>query len=93
MAATTEELIVQQDQLRTVRQFVSLLSGVAGQEQTLSGTDFAPVNASGQFTTVGPYGQSVEGQPILTYSPSMGVTAAPVLVLAGLAVAAYFLLK
>lgn len=90
---TNEELIAQQDQLRTARQFISLLGGITGQDQSLSGTDYAAVNSSGQFTNVGPYGTSVEGQPIIAYSQTGGMTIAPVLVLAGLAVAAFILLK
>lgn len=90
---TNQDLIDQQDRLRTLRQFISFGAGLAGQDQTLSGTDFAAVNSPGQFANVGPYGTSVEGQPILTYSHSAGVTVAPMLILAGLAVAAYMLLK
>jgi hypothetical protein len=90
---TNEELIAQQDQLRTTRQFISLLGGLTGQDQTLSGTDYAAVNGPGQFSNVGPYGTSVEGQPIITYSPTSGMTLSPFLVLGGLAVAAYLFLK
>lgn len=85
------DLIAQQDQLRTMRQFVSLVAGATGQDQTLSGTDFAAVSAPGQFSTVGPYGTAVEGQPIMTYSQAGGMTIAPVLL--GLGLVAYFVLK
>lgn len=94
MADTTQQdLINQQDQLRSVRQFVSLLAGATGQDQTLSGTDFAAVNAPGQFSSVGPYGTAVEGQPIISYSKAQGMTIAPAVVLVGLGLAAWFMLK
>lgn len=92
-AEQQQKLIEQQDQLRSIRQFVSLIGGFSGNDQTLAGTDFAAVNAPGQFSSVGPYGTAVEGQPIITYSPQQGMTVAPMLVLAGLALAAYFMLK
>ena len=87
-----EALTRRQDELRPLRQFMSLMGGLTG-DQTYAGMDTYPVNPTGQFTTVGPYGSRVEGQPIVTYSPTAGVTMAPVLLLAGLAVAAFVLLK
>lgn len=88
-----QDQIEQQDRLRTLRQFISFGAGISGQDQILAGTDFAAVNAPGQFSNVGPYGTSVEGQPILTYSQKAGVTVAPVMIMAGLALAAYLILK
>lgn len=90
---TQQELEAQQDQLRSMRQFISLASGVMGSDQTLAGTDYAAVNSPGGFTSVGPYGASIEGQPIVTYSPTNGVTVAPLLLLAGLGIAAYLLMR
>lgn len=87
-----EALIRRQDELRPYRQFMSLLSGLTG-EQTYSGADQNTGNPTGQFVSVGPYGTSVEGQPIVTYSPTGGVTMAPVVLLIGLGVAAILLLK
>lgn len=90
---TQQDLIDQQDRLRTLRQFVTFGAGLTGQDQSLSGTDFAAVNPPGQFSNVGPYGTAIEGQPIVTYSPNAGVTVAPIMIVAGLALAAFLLLK
>ena len=87
-----EALIRRQDELRPYRQFMSLVSGLTG-DQTYSGADQTGANPTGQFVSVGPYGTSVEGQPIVTYSPNSGVTMAPVVLLIGLGVAAILLLK
>lgn len=92
-AEQQQKLIEDQDRLRTLRQFVSLLGGMSGTDQTLAGTDYAAVNAPGQFTSVGPYSTSVEGQPILTYSAQSGMTVSPLLVLVGLGLAVYFMSK
>ena len=87
-----DPVIAAQDQMRPVRQFLSLLSGVAG-EQSLNGTDAYAINTSGQFATYGPYGIATEGQPIMAYAQNTGLTIAPVLLLAAAAAAAFFLLK
>ena len=88
-----ESLIRRQDELRPYRQFMSLVSGISG-EQTYSGADTASANSTGQFVSTGPYGTAVEGQPIVTYSPQSGaVSIAPVVLLIGLGVAAFVLLK
>lgn len=87
-----EALTRRQDELRPLRQFMSLMGGLTG-DQTYTGMDTYPVNPTGQFTSVGPYGSSVEGQPIVTYSPTAGVTMAPILLLLGLGVAAFLVLK
>lgn len=86
-------LVEQQDTLRSLRMFNSLLAGV-GADQIYSGTDAAPVNAPGQFLAYGPYGASVEGQPIATYTQGAGLTVAPIALLAiGAAVLWYALKK
>lgn len=87
------DVIQQQDQLRTMRQFVSFFGGMTGQDQTLTGTDFAAVNAPGQFQSVGPHGIAVEGQPIMSYTSQGGLNLAPILVMAGLGLAAWFALR
>lgn len=86
------ELERRQDELRPYRQFMSLVSGLSG-EQTFGNADYVASNAPGQFSTYGPYGQAVEGQPLMSYNQSQGVTLAPVLLLAGVALAAFLLLK
>lgn len=88
-----EALIRRQDELRPYRQFMSLVSGITG-DQTYGGADQNTGNPTGQFTSMGPYGSSVEGQPIVTYSPNNGtVSIAPVVLLIGLGIAAIVLLK
>lgn len=87
-----EALIRRQDELRPYRQFLSLVSGITG-EQTYSGADQVGYNPTGQFVSTGPYGAAVEGQPIITYSPNSGVTMAPVVMLIALGVAAFVLMK
>lgn len=92
-AEQQQKLIEEQDRLRSLRQFVSLLGSMTGTDQTLAGTDYAAVNAPGQFTAVGPYSSSIEGQPIITYSAQSGMTVSPILVFVGLGLAAYFMFK
>lgn len=87
-----EALIRRQDELRPYRQFLSFASGITG-DQTYNNLDSYGANPTGQFTSVGPYGSSVEGQPIVTYSPNAGVTMAPIVLLIGLGIAAFVLLK
>lgn len=87
-----DPVVAQQDQLRPLRQFISLASGLAG-DQSYSGTDFSAVNPSGQFESYGPHGIAVEGQPVLTYAPNAGLTIAPMLIMLGIGVAAFLLLR
>jgi hypothetical protein len=88
-----EALIRRQDELRPYRQFLSLVSGVTG-DQSYNDMDSYGANPTGQFTSVGPYSSAVEGQPIVTYSPNNGtVSIAPVVLLIGLGLAAFVLLK
>lgn len=85
-------LIQRQDELRPVRQFLSLVSGITG-DQSYGYVDGLGVNPPGQFQTYGPYGQAVEGQPIMSYSSTGGVTIAPVLVMLGMGLVAYMIWK
>ena len=81
-----------QDQLRPVRQFISLLAGATG-DQTYAGYDSYAVNPSGQFYAQGPNGVAVEGQPIVR-TPGGGVSLSPAIVMLGIgAVLAYVWLK
>ncbi len=82
----------QQDALRSVRNFVSLLSGATG-DQTYAETDSSASNPSGRFMAQGPNGVTVEGQPVTLQRPeSAGVSVSPMgLLLAALAI--YFLVR
>lgn len=75
-----------------MRQFLSLVSGLSG-EQTYGSGDATAPNTPGQFAVYGPYGQAVEGQPLMAYNQTQGMTIAPVLLLAGAALVAFLLLK
>jgi hypothetical protein len=79
------------DGLVTLRQFVGGLNAALN-DQAYSGYDGYAANRAGQFYTVGPYGAAVEGQPIAVSSAG-GVSLSPAVVLIGLAVVAYVLLK
>jgi hypothetical protein len=59
-----EQLIADQDAQRPARLFLSFLQSATGNDQSLSGADGVAVNNPGQYTTVTPYGVSVEGRPI-----------------------------
>ena len=86
---TQDDLIAAQDSQRTQRQFISLLGGVFGVDQSPASQDGYAVNAPGQYQTVTPYGVAVEGRPI---SNQQAVTfTVPMLLLAGLA--AFLILK
>ena len=65
---------VQQDALRPVRNFVSLLSGAVG-DQTFAETDGMVYGPTGQFGVQGPNGVSIEGKPVMvaTTAPPAGV--------------------
>lgn len=80
-----------QDQLRTVRQFISGLYS-SGSDQTYAGQDGYAVNQPYQYQTIGPGGSvSVEGAPIS--NTQQAATFGSPLVLLGLAVVAYLVLK
>lgn len=80
----------QQDQLRPVRQFISLLSGFTG-DQNYANEDLYAVNTPGQFYVTTPAGTSVEGKPV-SNGPGGGLQLSPGLIALGL-VAAYLILK
>jgi len=87
-----DEIVQQQDALRTKRAFISFLSTAFGVDQTLSSTDAYAVNTPRQYQTIGPGGLvGVEGT-----SSSNGQTVAVVtspLVLLALAVGVYLIWK
>lgn len=87
----------QQDSLRPVRNFVSLLAGATA-DQTYADYDLWAANVPGQFVAQNPWGGvSQEGQPVLIQatagSQGAALSASSPLVLVGLAVVAYLLLK
>lgn len=87
------ELERRQDELRPMRQFMSLVSGLSG-EQTYGAGDGTAPNTPGQFSVYGPYGQAIEGQPVMAYNQSTGgVTLSPVLILLGLGAIAFLMLR
>lgn len=81
-----------QDNLRPVRNFVSLLAG-ATNEQTWAGEDLWPVNVPGQVTVRGPSGYAVEGKPAVVASAAPGPAFPPGVMLIGLALIAWAVLK
>lgn len=82
---TYEQLIAEQDKQRTARSFISFLGGALGvQDQSWAGEDAYAVNRPGQFTTISPYGQSVEGLPISNQQNVLGLgLSLPMLLLLG----------
>ena len=83
----------QQDALRPVRMFVGALTGaMAGADQSYAGSDWYSWNVPGQYQNVGPWGYSVEGQPIAT-TRGGGLVISPALVMLGLGAAAVLLWK
>lgn len=77
------------DQLRPVRQFISLLSGLNG-DQTFATEDQYAINPSSQFQVTGPGGTSTEGKPNGNAGGAMQFP--PALIVLGL-VAAYLIIK
>lgn len=80
----------QQDALRPIRNFVSLLGG-ALYEQSLSGQDGMAYNTPYNYQTVSPLGVAVTGLPIST-TPAGGVVISPAVVMLcmGMAVVAFW---
>ena len=91
MAMTATE---QQDTLRPVRNFISLLSG-ATSDQTYGDTDAYACGYPGQFAVQGPTGVAQEGQPVVIQASAsaQGVSLSNPIVLIGLGLLAYMLLK
>ena len=82
---TYEQLIAEQDKQRTARSFISFLGGALGvQDQSYAEQDFYAANRPGQYTTISPYGQSVEGLPISNQQTVLGLgLSLPMLLLIG----------
>lgn len=83
---TYEELIAEQDKQRTQRSFISFLSGAFGvQDQSYAEQDYYAANRPGQYTTISPYGQSVEGLPISNQQGVLGLSLPMLLLIGGVA--------
>ena len=80
---TYEELINAQDKQRTQRSFISLLSGALGVDQSYAEQDYYARNPPGQYTTVSPYGVSVEGLPLSNQQAGIRLTLPVLLLIAG----------
>ena len=82
----------QQDALRPFRLFLSGLNAAFYGDQAYPGVDGYAVNPSGQFSTVGPYGTSVEGQP-LALTRNGGLQLSPSVVMLAIGAAAVLFWK
>lgn len=81
---TYEQLIAEQDKQRTARSFISFLGGALGvQDQSWAGEDAYALNRPNQYTTISPYGQSVEGLPISNQQATVLGLSLPMLLLIG----------
>lgn len=82
-----------QDALRVMRGFVGAVAGYFG-DQSYAGQDGGtPYNPPGQFSTVGPHGTMVEGQPQLRTTMIGGVAIPPALLWIAAGVAAVIVIK
>lgn len=90
---TYAELIAAQDAQRTQRNFISLLSGITGTDQSYANADGYAVNQPGGYQVVQPYGAGgvgIEGQPISNLQGGGVVISMPLILICGLA---FLLLK
>ena len=95
MTAQTQAIVdaqQQQDALRPLRQFVTLLSNVMN-DQTWAGQDAYAVNAPAPYQVMGPNGYSIEGRPIATTTNDGAVVISPVIVWALVGAAAVYFLR
>lgn len=72
------------DTLVRLRQFVGDVNAALN-DQSYAGQDGLAANRPGQFAVVGPYGASIEGQPVALTSAG-GLQLSPAVVLIGLGV-------
>ena len=75
------QLIAQADRDRTALQFVALLGGLAGTDQSMAGADGAAVNYPNQYQTITPYGTAIEGRPVSNMQGGGGIKLSPMLLL------------
>ena len=85
------QIAATQDALRPFRQFVSLISGIVG-EQTWASQDGYAGSMPYGYQSIGPYGWSVEGAPV-SVTRAGGVVISPMVVMIGLGVVATLILK
>lgn len=92
---TNEDLIAQQDELRTKRSFIGFISTALGvNDQTYAGQDGTAVNLPRQYQTIGVNGSvGVEGAPISNAQPSALMMSPGILILIGLGIAFLVLKK
>lgn len=90
--ASYYDTVQAQDNLRPVRNFVSLLAGAVN-EQTWAGEDAYPVSVPGQVQVRGPNGYAVEGKPAVIAGTAPGQAIHPGVLLVGLALLAYAVMK
>lgn len=81
-----------QDNLRPVRNFVSLLAGAVN-DQSWAGQDGYAVNMPGQVQVQGPNGVAVEGKPYVIASPAQAPGFPPLLLALGAVLVAHLMLK
>ncbi len=84
------QLIAQADRDRTALQFVALLGGLAGTDQSMAGADGAAVNYPNQYQTITPYGTAIEGRPVSNMQGSGAMFSPMLLVLLGVVAFAVF---
>lgn len=82
----------QQDALRPLRNFVNLLSGLAG-EQSYAHADGTPWNSPYQYQTIGPTGYAIEGAPIANQPQGSGFAGNTMVLFALGAAVVYLLVK
>lgn len=85
---TYTELIAEQDRQRTARNFISMVGGIAGVDQSYSDDDYRAQNLPGTYQTIGSGtyggGVAVEGQSVSTLQGGKLVISFPFLLLCGL---------
>lgn len=83
----------QQDALRPIRMFVGALTGaLSASDQSYAGYDYGSWNVPGQYQVVGPWGYSMEGQPIAA-TRGGGLVISPALVMLGIGAAVVLMWK
>jgi hypothetical protein len=66
-----QDLIAQQDEMRTKRAFISFLSTALGADQMYAGQDASAVNPPYRYQVIGPTGVGIEGAPVSTAQSSV----------------------
>jgi hypothetical protein len=92
MFVSEETAAGQQDALRPLRAFISAVNAGLN-DQSYAGADGYAYNRPFQFSSVGPYGTSVEGLPVVRTTAGGGLVLSPGLVLIGVGVAIALFVK